>query len=88
MARHGHHASFDGSITLALGGNTNGAVLGGNVTATAVKGVATFTGLTINKPGSFTIVGEGGGISSSPVMINVAAATPSPHYEGRATQLR
>ena len=41
-------------MTLALSGGTSGAKLGGTVTLTAVNGVATFTGLTINTAGTAT----------------------------------
>ena len=44
--------TFDGSVTLALAKNPGGATLGGKLTATAVNGVATFTKLSISKPGS------------------------------------
>ena len=43
--------TFTGSVTLALAGNPGGAALGGTLTASAVNGIATFSGLTIDKPG-------------------------------------
>ena len=42
---------FSGVITLALSGGTGGAVLAGG-SATAVNGVATFSGLSVNLPGA------------------------------------
>src|SRR5207244_3075916 len=45
--------SFNGSVSLALGPNSPaGATLGGTLTAQAVGGVATFTGLTLATPGA------------------------------------
>ena len=44
--------TFTGSVTLSLASNPGGAALGGTLTASAVNGIATFPGLTINKPGS------------------------------------
>jgi len=44
--------SFNGSVTLAIANNPGSATLGGTRTATAVNGVASFAGLTLNKPGS------------------------------------
>ena len=45
-------SSFTGTVTLALANNPGAAALGGTVTATAVNGVATFSGLTLNKAGT------------------------------------
>ncbi len=44
--------SFNGPVSLALGNNPTDSVLGGLLTATAVNGVVTFSGITISKPGS------------------------------------
>jgi uncharacterized repeat protein (TIGR03803 family)/autotransporter-associated beta strand protein len=44
--------TFTGSVTLSLASNPGGAALGGTLTASAVNGVATFSGLTIDQPGS------------------------------------
>jgi hypothetical protein len=44
--------SFNGSVTLAFASNPSGATLGGTHTVTAVNGVASFSGLTIDKTGS------------------------------------
>jgi cyclophilin family peptidyl-prolyl cis-trans isomerase len=43
--------SFNGTVTLALGSNPSSATLSGTLTATAVNGVATFSGLTVNNVG-------------------------------------
>jgi Dockerin type I domain len=44
--------SFDGPVTVALSGNPGGATLAGTLTVTAQSGVATFSGLTLNQPGT------------------------------------
>jgi hypothetical protein len=67
-------SNFDGKVTLALGANPGGATLGGTLTATAVDGVATFTGLSISKPGSdyaFHATSPGG-ISATGPLFDVA----------------
>jgi hypothetical protein len=62
--------TFSGAITLALGDDPAGASLGGTLTATATGGVATFTGLTLNQPGSgYTLQATSG---------NLPAATSGP----------
>ena len=45
-------SSFDGAATLALGTNPGTGTLGGTLAATAVDGVATFSGLTIDTAGA------------------------------------
>ena len=47
-----HYTAYSGDVTLALANNPNGATLGGTLTATAANGVATFSALTLDKPGS------------------------------------
>ena len=43
--------TFTGSVTLALANNPGGATLGGTLAVNASAGVATFSGLTLNKAG-------------------------------------
>jgi hypothetical protein len=45
-------AGYNGQVTLALGSNPGGATLGGTLTVSAKNGVATFTGLSLNKLGT------------------------------------
>jgi hypothetical protein len=45
-------STFAGSITVSLAANSGGATLGGTLTATASNGQATFSNLTLNKPGT------------------------------------
>ena len=60
--------TFNGTVTLSLANNAGGSgtVLGGTLTATAVNGVATFSGLTLNKPGNgYTLVVSTNGLTSA-----------------------
>ena len=71
--------SFNGTVTLALASNPGGAALGGTLTVTASGGVATFSGLTLNKAASgYTLVattsGLGQGVTSA-MTVTPAAAT-------------
>jgi len=73
---------FNGGVTLALSGNPAGGTLGGTLTATAVNGMATFTGLTINTPGNgYTLEATANGLTSA--LTNSIGVTPV----GQATQL-
>jgi hypothetical protein len=71
--------TYNGPVTLALASNPGGATLGGTLTGTAVNGVATFSGLTLNKAGSgYTLIASGSGLSSTttnPFGVSAAAAT-------------
>jgi hypothetical protein len=44
--------NYNGSVTVALGKNPGGSTLGGTLTVTVVNGLATFTDLTLNNPGT------------------------------------
>ena len=44
--------TFTGSVTLALANNPNGATLGGTLAVNASRGVAMFSGLTLDKSGA------------------------------------
>jgi hypothetical protein len=56
--------SYHGSVTLALNdvGFTGGTV-NGTLTATCVKGVATFTGLSVDTPGTYSLSLSGSGLA-------------------------
>jgi Bacterial Ig-like domain (group 2) len=59
-------ATFAGDVTVAFGVNPGGATLGGTTTVTAVNGIATFTGLSLNRPGSgYTLVFSSTTLSSA-----------------------
>lgn len=58
--------SFKGVVTIRLANNPSGAILGGKLTATAVNGVATFHGLTLDKTGSaFTLQTTARGLTTA-----------------------
>ena len=77
-------SSFIGSVTVSLGTNPGaGTVLGGNLTATAVNGVATFTGLTLNTAFSgYTLQ-----VSSPGTNMSTAATNPFTVTAGPVAQL-
>ncbi len=71
--------SFNGTVTVALAVNPGGSTLGGTLTATAQSGVATFSGLTLNKAGTgYTLLVSGEGVASAttdPFDVTAATAT-------------
>src|SRR5207249_559308 len=72
---------FTANVTVALGTNPGGGALSGTTTLAAAGGVATFAGLSINRPGTgYTLVAATNGIATKvSTAFNVAA--------GAATQL-
>ena len=69
--------NFSGNMTIALGGTTAGAVLGGTLTVPVVNGVATFTGLTLNKAfASYTLVATVSSVPSLTLTTGTFAITP------------
>ncbi len=72
-------SAFTGAVTLALSGGTSGATLGGTTTVNAVGGVATFTGLQINKSGTdYTLVASSSGLTSATTnSFNITAGAAS-----------
>ena len=71
--------SFNGTVTVALANNPGGATLGGTLTATASNGVATFSGLSLNKAASGYTLGSrpaafGEGVTSA-ITVTPAAAS-------------
>jgi streptogramin lyase len=71
--------SFNGTVTVALASNPGGATLSGTLTATASDGVATFSGLSLNKaaPGYTLEVSASGiaGATTTAITVTPAAAT-------------
>ncbi|MBI2409006.1 MAG: hypothetical protein HYV19_11950, partial [Gemmatimonadetes bacterium] len=58
--------TFVGDVTVALGANPGAATLGGTTTIKAVDGVATFSTLTLDKPGAgYTLVFSSASLSSA-----------------------
>ena len=67
-------ASSTDLITIAIGANPGGGALGGTVTVQAQQGIATFSDLTISKPGTgYTLVASSSG---STILQNVAVSNP------------
>jgi hypothetical protein len=59
--------SFTGSVTLAIGTNPGASTLGGTTSVSAVAGIATFNGITLNKAGAgYTLVATTGALTSAP----------------------
>ncbi len=54
---------FNGTVSIAIGANPSGGILAGSTTVTVVGGVASFSGLAIDKAGSYTLTAS----SSSPI---------------------
>ena len=69
--------SNNSNVTIGIGTNAGNGSLTGSTTVTAINGVATFTGLSINKAGNgYTLVATDGGLGS---------ATSSPQHHGRGS---
>ena len=59
-------SNFSVSISITSGTGTSGAVLSGNTTVTAVNGIAAFSGLSIDKPGSgYTLSAASSGLTGA-----------------------
>ncbi len=67
------------SVSVSLSSNPTGAVLGGTGSvSTGANGVATFSDLTIDRPGSYTLVATASGVSSSGQSVTISGfPTPS-----------
>jgi len=66
---------FTGGITVAIGTNPSGGTLAGTLTHAAVGGVATFSGLSIDKAGTgYTLTATGAGSTTS-AAFNITAGT-------------
>jgi hypothetical protein len=69
--------SFAGNVTLALAGGPSGSTLGGTLNEAASAGVASFTGLTLNRAGSgATLMASAG--SLTPVTTTAITVTAAP----------
>lgn len=66
------NAPAGSTVTLSLGANPTGATLSGARTQTVVNGVATFSGLSINKPGvGYSLVAKSGSLSTTSAHFSV-----------------
>jgi uncharacterized repeat protein (TIGR03803 family) len=66
-----------GTVTLSIASGPTGATLGGTLTATAANGVATFSGITFTKAGTYTLTAASSGLTSATsttITVNPAAA--------------
>lgn len=74
--------SSTATVTLALGNNPGGATLGGTLSRSAIAGVATFSELSLNKPGTgYTLTASSSGLTettSSAFNISCQAITVNP----------
>src|SRR5207247_4618657 len=68
--------SFTGNVTVALGANPGSATLSGTTTIAAANGVATFTGLSLDKTGTgYTLTAAAGGLTgATSTAFNVTAS--------------
>src|SRR5262249_11685853 len=65
------------SVTLATGTAPTGTTLGGTTTVSTSSGVASFSGLTLNKAGTVTLVASVGGVTVTSNSFTVNAGTPN-----------
>ena len=65
--------AFDSAVTVAISSGPTGGALSGTLIETAEYGVASFSGLTFNEPGSYTLTASGGGLTSTIGTIQVTA---------------
>jgi streptogramin lyase len=72
--------TYNGSVTISLANNPGGSTLGGTLTVQAQNGVATFTGLTLNGPGTgYTLQVTAPGLTPAVTTpFSVQAPTPPP----------
>jgi hypothetical protein len=60
----GIDSTFTGTITVTLGSNSTGAALGGTKSVPATNGIASFTNLSVDKAGTYTLVASASGAKS------------------------
>ncbi len=58
-------SSYSGPVTLSLAASPPGASLGGTTTVAASGGIASFTGLSVNLPGTYVLLATASGLSSA-----------------------
>jgi len=64
--------SFLGQVTIALGNNPGNATLGGTKSVPAVAGVATFSNLIVNRPGTgYTLAVSASGVTQNSAAFNI-----------------
>ena len=72
-------SAFQGSVVLSLSSNPGSATLSGTLSVTAVNGVATFTGLTLDQTGDgYTLLATSNGLAVATTRaLNVSPAVPT-----------
>ena len=69
-------ATFEGAVTISLASNSTGAGLNGTTTVRASDGVATFTNLSVDRAGTYTLRASASGataVTSDPFTITTPA---------------
>src|SRR6266516_3020657 len=74
--------SFTDSIRITLGTNQSGGTLSGTKTVAAVNGVATFSNLSIDRAGSYTLTANASGLASGTSASFTISPPPSPQDVG------
>ncbi len=70
--------TFNGNVTLTIGTNPSGGTLSGTATVAAVAGVATFTGVNIDKAGAgYKLTATAGAVSVQSAAFTISAAPPT-----------
>ncbi|HEU5098492.1 MAG TPA: CARDB domain-containing protein, partial [Roseiflexaceae bacterium] len=70
--------SFNGTVTLTIANNPGGGTLSGTAGATAINGVATFSGLSINRSGTgYTLQASDGSASGTSAGFDILAGAPT-----------
>ncbi|HET9707459.1 MAG TPA: hypothetical protein VFP39_04060, partial [Gemmatimonadales bacterium] len=70
--------SYTGPVTISLATNPGQATLGGTKTQTASNGVAVFTGLTVNRPGTgYTLGATSSGLNVTSAQFTIVPGPPS-----------
>ena len=73
--------SFNGTVTVALASNPIGGTVGGTLSVTAQSGVATFSGLTLNEPGGYTLsVSSSGLVTATTRAFDVQTSNGTPTW--------
>ena len=71
-------SDYSGAVTIALGSNPGAGTLGGTTTVNAVNGIATFSNLSINNPGTgYTLVASATGLNAATSSLFTISATPT-----------
>jgi hypothetical protein len=69
-------SAFTGSITLSLASNPTGATLGGTTTEATVNGIATFSNLSINRTGTYSLSASTGTLTVTSSAFTIDSTGP------------